>query len=68
MFTFTESKYIEMRFETYNTFNHTQFTPYSYQPNNDIGGVVADINDPRFGTVLSAAGGRVIQLAGKIYF
>jgi hypothetical protein len=64
----TESKYIEMRFETYNTFNHTQFTPYSFQPNNDIGGVVADINDPRFGTVISAAGGRVIQLAGKIYF
>ena len=64
----SESKSIEMRFESYNTFNHTQFTPYSYQPNNDIGGVVADINDPRFGEVISAQGGRVIQLAGKIYF
>ena len=64
----TENKYIQLRFETYNTFNHTQFTPFSYQPNNGIGGVVADINDPRFGTVLQAASGRVIQIAGKIYF
>ena len=64
----TESKYIELRLETYNTFNHTQFTPYSYQPNLGIGGVVADINDPRFGRVIAASGARVLQLAGKIYF
>ena len=64
----TESKYIELRLETYNTLNHTQFTPYSYQANNNIGGVVADINDPRFGRVIAANGARVLQLAGKIYF
>ena len=64
----TESKFIELRFETYNTFNHTQFPTFSYQPNNDIGSVVSDINDPRFGTVISANSGRVIQIAGKIYF
>jgi hypothetical protein len=64
----TENKYIQLRFETYNTFNHTQFTPFSYQPNNSIGGVVADINDPRFGTTISASAGRIIQIAGKIYF
>jgi hypothetical protein len=64
----TENKYIELRFETYNTFNHTQFPPFSYQPNNGVGSVVSDINDPRFGTVISANGARVIQIAGKIYF
>jgi hypothetical protein len=65
----TEAKYIELRFETYNTFNHTQFVPYSYQPNNSIGGVDADTADgPVFGQVLAAQGARAIQLAGKIYF
>jgi len=64
----TESKYFEFRVETFNTFNHTQFTPYSYQASNDIGGVVADINDPRFGTVISANDPRFVQLAGKFYF
>jgi hypothetical protein len=64
----TENKYIQLRFETYNTLNHTQFTPFSYQPNNGIGGVVAHINDPRFGTVISVSAGRFIQIAGKIYF
>jgi hypothetical protein len=29
---FTESKYIELRLETYNTFNHTQFSTGSYEP------------------------------------
>jgi hypothetical protein len=64
----TESKYVELRIETYNTLNHTQFTPYSYQPTYGIGGVVADINDPRFGRVISANSARVLQLACKIYF
>jgi hypothetical protein len=64
----TENKYIQLRFETYNTFNHTQFTPYSFQPNNGIGGVVADVNAGNFGTVVEAQSGRVIQIAGKIYF
>ncbi|HEV2420025.1 MAG TPA: carboxypeptidase-like regulatory domain-containing protein [Terriglobia bacterium] len=65
---FTESKYIELRFETYNTFNHTQFAQGNYEPSNNIGGVVSDINDPRFGRVIVANSPRVIQLSGKIYF
>ncbi|HEV2354595.1 MAG TPA: hypothetical protein VGR89_10145, partial [Puia sp.] len=65
---FTESKYIELRFETYNTFNHTQFAQGNYEPSNNIGGVVSDINDPRFGRVIVANSARVIQLSGKIYF
>lgn len=65
---FTESKYIELRLETYNTFNHTQFAQGNYEPSNNIGGVVSDINDPRFGRVITANGARVLQLSGKIYF
>lgn len=65
---FTESKYIELRFETYNTFNHTQFAQGNYEPSNNIGGVVSDINDPRFGRVITANSARVFQLSGKIYF
>jgi hypothetical protein len=61
---FTESKYIELRFETFNTFNHANFgTPV----NNISAG-------PAFGTVntvqsVSTDGaGRVVQLGAKIYF
>jgi hypothetical protein len=64
----TESKYIELRVESYNSFNHTQWAPGSYQPSNNIGGVVSDINDPRFGRVIAANAARVFQLSGKFYF
>jgi Carboxypeptidase regulatory-like domain len=60
---FSETRKIEMRLESFNTFNHTQFqfasTILSF----------SDINTPRtFGRTLSAAPGRVIQLGAKIYF
>jgi hypothetical protein len=61
----TENKYIQLRLETFNTPNHTQFATGS---NNNAGGTVSDINDPRFGRVISANAGRIVQLAGKIYF
>jgi hypothetical protein len=64
----TESKYIQLRLETFNTFNHTQFTPGSYQSAVSFGGTVSDINDPRFGRVISANPARIVQLAGKLYF
>lgn len=64
----TESKYIQLRFETYNTFNHTQWFPGSYQMSNNSGGVVSDVNSPQFGRVISANPARIVQLAGKIYF
>lgn len=67
-FHFTESKYIELRLETFNTFNHTQFAQGEYEPANGVGGVVSDINDPRFGRVISANPARILQLSGKIYF
>jgi len=68
------TRFIELRLEGYNLFNHTQFTIINYQG----GGVDGTINDANFGRVLSAygatagtaaqTGGRTIQLAAKIYF
>jgi hypothetical protein len=60
---FTESKYIELRLETFNTFNHAQFAA----PNGNLG-------TSTFGQVLGVqqattqGDGRVVQIAGKIYF
>ena len=59
-----EDKYIELRLEAFDVFNHAQFA-------NPIG----DFNAPNFGQVTSVnqlisseSGARVLQLAGKIYF
>ena len=59
----TESKYFELRMETFNTFNHAQFAaPDGY------------VGDPNFGRVLGVqlattnGDGRVVQLGAKIYF
>jgi hypothetical protein len=59
----TESKYIQLRLETFNTFNHAQFAA----PN---GGLA----EGTFGEILGVqqattnGDGRVLQVAGKIYF
>ncbi len=55
----TESTGMQLRFEFYNLFNHTQFDP---------AGAVTDISDPNFGRILAARSPRLIQLAGKIFF
>ncbi|MFZ0773471.1 MAG: carboxypeptidase-like regulatory domain-containing protein [Candidatus Sulfotelmatobacter sp.] len=60
---FTESKYLQLRLETFDTFNHANFAP----PDGYVG-------DPNFGRVLGVrqittnGDGRVVQLGGKIYF
>jgi len=66
---FTESKYVELRLESYNTFNHAQFQG----PSAFLG--TSDVNTPSlFGRIVSVVPGstggegRVLQLAGKIYF
>jgi hypothetical protein len=71
----SENRFIELRAEAYNVFNHTQFTIINYQ---NSGGVNGTINSANFGRVLSAygatagtvaqTGGRTIQLAAKFYF
>jgi hypothetical protein len=48
---------IQLRLESYNVFNHTQFA------NPD-----GNFSDANFGQITSAAAGRQTQLAGKIYF
>ena len=50
-------RYMELRLESYNTFNHTQF-----------GAPGTNINSSTFGRILSAASGRTVQLGAKIYF
>jgi hypothetical protein len=59
---FSEARRIELRLESFNTFNHTQFQfsskIISFQ----------DISTNSFGRTLTAAQGRVVQLGAKIYF
>lgn len=58
-FTLSESRgsHLELRLETFNTWNHTQFQ----NTDNTLG-------DGRFGQFTSAYDPRIIQLGGKIYF
>jgi hypothetical protein len=68
------ARFIELRAEAYNLFNHTEFTVINYQGS----GVNGNITDPNFGRILTAygatsgtagqTGGRTVQLAAKIYF
>jgi Carboxypeptidase regulatory-like domain len=53
----TESSGLQLRLETFNTFNHTQFR------NSDNG-----LGDNRFGQFTSAYDARIVQLSGKFYF
>jgi len=64
---FTEAKYIELRVETFNTFNHQQWGPPVSSSGNDIA-PVADINSGSFGRIRSVRANFVAQLAAKIYF
>jgi hypothetical protein len=57
-----ESQKLELRMDTFNTFNHTQFRFSSSILS------FSDINSGNFGRALSAAPGRVVQLAVKLYF
>jgi Carboxypeptidase regulatory-like domain len=63
-FRWTESRWLELRLEGFNVFNHTQF--------NLIGAAAPlnfeDIQAGTFGQTLTAAQGRVVQLGAKIYF
>ena len=58
-FVFSEARgsRLELRLETFNTWNHTQFQ-----------NVDTSINDARFGQYTSAYAGRTLQLGGKVYF
>lgn len=55
-----ESKSLEIRFETFNTFNHAQFY--------GSGAVDGNINSATFGSVTHAAPPRISQVAAKLTF
>jgi hypothetical protein len=59
-FHFAESKILELRLETFNTFNHSQF----FGP----AAVNGDINSNLFGRLTNAAPPRLVQLALKFGF
>jgi hypothetical protein len=56
----SESKTLEIRIESFNTFNHAQF----YGP----AAVDGNINSQTFGRVVSAAAPRILQIAAKLNF
>ncbi len=59
-FAITESAHFEFRAESYNTFNHTEFTSINTGWSNSKGG--------QYGTATGDAGPRVLQLGAKIVF
>ena len=59
-FKFSESKSLQFRLETFNTFNHAQF----FGP----AAVNGDISSPLFGQVVKAAPPRLMQVALKFTF
>jgi carboxypeptidase family protein len=59
-FKYGESKQLQLRLETFNTFNHTQF----FGP----ASVDGDIDSSSFGQVIKAAPPRLVQLGAKITF
>ena len=59
----SESKYIQLRLESYNVFNHSQF----YDSAN-VNNISTSITSGTFGRLNSAAPGRQTQLGAKIYF
>ncbi len=56
-FLFTEDKVLQLRFETFNTFNQHSFG----FPN-------ATVNSPAFGVISSSSPGRILQIAAKVSF
>jgi hypothetical protein len=65
-----ETSRLELRFEAFNAFNHTQFTNLDTNINNivrDTSGAI-DANRSSFGKYTAARESRILQLAARIWF
>ena len=56
----TESKSLQLRFESFNALNHAQFY--------GAAAVNGNISSPAFGQIVSAASPRLVQVAAKFFF
>ena len=61
----SEQRYLQFRFETYNTFNHTQFSGVDTAARFDAAGVQTNA---RFGQYTSTRNARQVQLGLKVRF
>ena len=61
-----QRRFLELRLEAFNAFNHTQFSMVSSTDGGS--GVSGDINSSKFGRILSASPGRTIQIGAKLNF
>ncbi len=62
-FAFTERLHAELRLESYNTWNHTQ-----YKGDTIVGGINSTVSGTDFGKITAAYDPRTFQLGGKIIF
>jgi hypothetical protein len=62
---FSESRYLQFRWETFNTFNHTQFTNQNSTARFDATGKQIDTT---FGQYTAAANPRVMQMSLRVVF
>ena len=62
-FAFTERLHAELRLESYNTWNHTQ-----YKGDTIVGGINSTVSGTDFGKITAAYDPRTLQLGGKIIF
>lgn len=67
---FNERARLQIRLETFNTFNHPNFNPDPSVPSFSGGAstVVNNVNNPAFGQITGAAPGRIVQLGAKLIF